>query len=1008
MLLTAAQSNTSSPVIALHTAVPGRARLQIAGLYRSAGVKRALEARLPDGLNIYSASASPETGNLLVSFKPGMPLGSIVERVEGALRANTSDRDTASATADPPWHATEIDQTLRALDAPRGGLTSEAARHRMESHGPNALPPIASRSRVAILLDQLQSSPVLLLAGAAALSLATGGIVDAIVILGVVVLNAGIGFVTESNTERIIGSLRLPIQQSALVRRDARLRSVPITEVVPGDLLVLRPGTIVPADARVITSDALLVDESMLTGESDSVGKRAAPVDLDDAIAERASMVYRGTTIVGGAGNAVVVATGVRTEAGHIQLLVGEAEAPETPMQHQLKVLGGQLALGASAVCAAVFVIGLRRGSGFLEMLRAAIALAVAAVPEGLPTLATTSLAIGVEQMRRRGVLVRRLDAIETLAAVNVIAFDKTGTLTQNQMSVSAIACADKRYAAGDVVIRPDAAAAAHLELRRLLEIVALCSDARLQRREDGYTVSGTPTETALVQLAINAGLDVDALRRSMPLRGAEYRSQDRQYMVTVHETPRGGTLYAVKGSPEQVLAMCDWQLRRNRRSRLTATARRRIQADNRAMGETGLRVLGVAYTEETEPQRPASPVVVGAEGGRRFCWAGLVGLMDPVRQGADDLLSQFGRAGVRMIMMTGDQASTARAIASDLNLVEATPMIVTEPRRLHDADDQAVTDLAQRTHIFARITPTDKLRIVRALQSGGNVVAMTGDGINDSPALRAADVGIVMGRSGAEAAREVADIVLQADDLAGIATALKCGRATYANVRKGIRFLLATNLSEILVVLAATAIGAGTLLSPIQLLWINLLSDVLPAIGLALEPAENDVMMQPPRDPREPIIRSGDMPRLAREGGIIAAGSLAAYYCGILRHGASPRAGTICFTSLVGAQLLHALTSRSDRHGLFSSDWPEPNRLLSATVLGSAALLAAILTVPMLRRFMGLARLDLTDLLAAAAGALLPYLANEGLKLAVPRPRSEQTTGSGESADQGDGRTFN
>lgn len=260
----------------------------------------------------------------------------------------------------------------------------------------------------------------------------------------------------------------------------------------------------------------------------------------------------------------------------------------------------------------------------------------------------------------------------------------------------------------------------------------------------------------------------------------------------------------------------------------------------------------------------------------------------------------------------------------------------------------------------------------------------------------------------GAEAAREVADIVLQADDLAGIATALKCGRATYANVRKGIRFLLATNLSEILVVLAATAIGAGTLLSPIQLLWINLLSDVLPAIGLALEPAENDVMMQPPRDPREPIIRSGDMPRLAREGGIIAAGSLAAYYCGILRHGASPRAGTICFTSLVGAQLLHALTSRSDRHGLFGSDWPEPNRLLSATVLGSAGLLAAILAVPMLRRFMGLARLDPADLLTAAAGALLPYLANEGLKLAVPRPRSEQTTGSGESADQGDGRTFN
>jgi P-type Ca2+ transporter type 2C len=1008
VLLKVAQSNTISSVTALHTAVPGRARLQIAGLYRNAWVKRALEARLPDGLNIHSASASPETGNLLVSFEPGMPLRSIVERIEDALRTNVGDADTAPATADPPWHATEIEQTLRALDAPRGGLSSEAARDRIKRHGPNALPPIASRSRLAILLDQLQSSPVLLLAGAAALSLATGGIVDAMVILGVVALNAGIGFVTESNTERIIGSLRLPIQGAALLRRDARLRSVPIAEVVPGDLIVLRPGAIVPADARVITSDALMVDESMLTGESDSVAKRAAPVNLDDAIAERASMVYRGTTVVGGAGTAVVVATGVRTEAGHIQLLVGEAEAPQTPMQQQLKALGGQLALAASAVCAAVFVIGLRRGTGFLEMLRAAIALAVAAVPEGLPTLATTSLAIGVEQMRRRGVLVRRLDAIETLAAVNVIAFDKTGTLTQNQMSVSTIACSGKRYAAGDLVIRPGRAVAPHPELMRLLEIIALCSDARLQRREDGFVVSGTPTETALVQLAINAGLDVDALRRSMPLRGAEYRSEDRQYMVTVHERLAGGTLYAIKGSPEQVLAMCDWRLRGNRRVRLTAAGRRRIQADNRAMGETGLRVLGVAYAEETGPQQPASSVAIGTDGGRWFCWAGLVGLMDPVRQGADDLLSQFGRAGVRMTMMTGDQASTARAIASDLHLVEATPMIVTEPRRLHDVDDQTMTDLAQRTHIFARITPTDKLRIVRALQSGGNVVAMTGDGINDSPALRAADVGIVMGRSGAEAAREVADIVLQADDLAGIATALKSGRVTYANVRKGIRFLLATNLSEILVVLAGTGMGAGTLLSPIQLLWINLLSDVLPAIGLALEPAEDDVMVQPPRDPREPIIGSEDMARLAREGGIIAAGSLAAYYCGMLRHGASPRAGSICFTSLVGAQLLHALTSRSDRHGLFGSEWPEPNRLLSATVLGSAGLLAAILAVPMLRRFMGLARLDPADLLAAAAGALLPYVANESLKLTASRPRSEPTTGSGERADQGDGRAFN
>jgi P-type Ca2+ transporter type 2C len=981
----AARTSTSSQVLPLHTTVPGRARLRVEGLHNNPGLSRLLEARLPDGLGIRCASANPLTASVLVSFERGLSLPNIVERIEHVLRTGPGKAESATETAAPAWHATEIDQTLRALDAQPGGLTSKDARERSRRHGPNALPPINGRSRLKILTAQFQSPPVLLLAGAGALSIATGGILDAMVILGVVALNAGIGFITESNTERIIGSLRLPTQDSALVRRDDRLSAVPVADVVPGDTVVLRPGEVVPADARVTASDALLVDESMLTGESHSAGKNPAPVDAEDPIAERTSMVYRGTTVVGGAGTAVVVATGGRTEAGQIQQLVGEAQAPETPMQRQLNVLGGQLVFASIAVCAAVFVIGRLRGSGFLAMLKAAIALAVAAFPEGLPTLATTALAIGVDRMRRREVLVRRLDAIETLAAVNVIAFDKTGTLTQNQMSVTTVICAGKRYRASDVSARQTAPAGADPVLLRLLEIIVLCSDARLRRGEDGIAVTGTPTEAALVRLAIAGGLDARALRRSLPLRSAAYRSQDRQYMVTVHDRPGGGTLLALKGNPEQVLALCNSQRRGNRRHRLTATARRRILGDNRAMGEGGLRVLGVAYAEDSGPQDPKSRAADDVAGERRFCWLGLVGLVDPIRLGTDNLLSDFERAGVRVIMMTGDQASTARAVASNLNLVKARPVIVTEPRRLRDTDDRTMIDLAQRTHIFARITPTDKLRIVRALQSGGNVVAMTGDGINDSPALRAADVGIVMGRSGADAAREVADIVLQGDDLTGIAAALKSGRVTYANVRKAIRFLLATNLSEIVVVLAATTLGIGSPLSPMQLLWINLLSDVLPAIGLALEPAEDDVMAQPPRHPHEPIIRRDDMRQLAREGGIIAAGSLAAYYYGRWRHGASPRSSTISFTSLVGSQLLHAVTSRSDRHGLFGAERLEPNRVLSGTLLGSAALLGMLLAVPVLRRFMGLARLDLVDLFIAIAGALLPYLANEGAKMTIP-----------------------
>jgi Ca2+-transporting ATPase len=401
-----------------------------------------------------------------------------------------------------------------------------------------------------------------------------------------------------------------------------------------------------------------------------------------------------------------------------------------------------------------------------------------------------------------------------------------------------------------------------------------------------------------------------------------------------------------------------------------------------------------MAYAEDRGSAGRDPGAVADRSNGRRFCWVGLVGLVDPVRRGAADVLSQFDRAGVRVIMLTGDQASTAEAIARDLNFAKAGTLTVTEPDRLRSVDDRTFTELAWRTHVFARITPADKLRIVRALQSSGNIVAMTGDGINDSPALRAADVGIVMER-GADVAREVADIVLRGDDLMAIATSLKSGRVTYANVRKAIHFLLATNLSEILVVLVAAALGAGTPLAPIQLLWINLLSDVLPALGLALEPAEEDVLSQPPRDPHEPIIRRDDMWRLAREGGTIAAGSFAAYGYGVLRHGVSARAGTICFTSLVGAQLLHAVTCRSERHGLFTAEQLAPNLPLFATLAGSAVLQMGLLTVPVLRRFMGLARLDFPDLLVGLTGAVLPYIASEAAKL------SGASRGSDERAHQ-------
>ena len=957
----------------VHATVPGRARLHIAGLRGNNLLKRALEAALPDGVDIRRADASTITGNALVSFDPALPLATIIERIE---RLNDADHAAAVVpirrrSGEHDWHALGAKEVLALLESRRHGLSKDIARERLASHGRNSLPALSGRPRLAMLLEQFESLPVLLLAGAAALSMATGGVLDAAVILSVVALNAAIGFVTQSSTERIIGSLRLPEQGAALVRRDGGVVSVAADEVVPGDVLALRPGAIVPADARVIASNALTLDESMLTGESLPVSKAVDPLGADRRLSERVNMVYRSTAVVGGSGLAVAVATGSLTEAGQIQALVGEAHAPETPMQRQLHTLGRQLVWLSGGICGAVFVIGLLRGQGFLQMLKSSIALAVAAVPEGLPTVATTALALGIEEMRRRQILVRRLDAIETLASVNVVGFDKTGTLTENRMSATAIVCGSERFDITDGDIRGRHRAGD--ELQRLLGIAVLCNEATITTARDGTAGdAASPTEAALIRLAVDAGIDADRLRRRHPLHGVEYRSQNRHYMVTQH---RDGNrhLMAVKGNPEQVLERCGWHRQGGRRRKLSKVRRQAIGAQNRALANEGLRVLGLAYAEQSARQAGAGDPVAA----RRLTWLGLVGLADPARRGVGATIAQFDRAGIRVIMMTGDQAATAEAIARQLNLANGAPAAMLEADHLHEADERAL----ERTRIFARVSPAEKLQIVRALQRMGKVVAMTGDGINDSPALRAADVGMVMGRSGTDAARAVADVVLQSDDLSAMVAVLERGRTTYGNIRKAIHFLLATNLSEILVMLTETAAGLGSPLTPIQLLWINLLSDVLPAIGLALEPAEPGVLDQPPRDPDEAIVRPGDMAVLAGEGATIALGALAAHAFGLWRHGAAARAGTISFTSLVGAQLLHALTCRSSRYGLFRGERLTPNRPLGATLAASAALQLGVLTLPPLRRFMGLARMDLVDALVSVACAVLPYVANEAAK---------------------------
>jgi Ca2+-transporting ATPase len=702
-------------------------------------------------------------------------------------------------------------------------------------------------------------------------------------------------------------------------------------------------------------------------------------------------MVYCGTIVTGGSGLAVVVATGARTEIGQIQALVGAASAPETPIQRQLTSLGRQLTWMTAGACGLVVVAGLLRGYGLLRTLKNAVALGVAAVPEGFPALATTTLALGIERMRRDKVLVRRLEAVETLASVRVVCLDKTGTLTLNRMTVAEISCAGSAYrrVGGKILDRNGLRVGLSEEpqLKKLVEIVALCNETAVENNRNRMELNGSSTESALVELAIGLGVDVIDLRRRRPLVEVTYRTESRLHMLTLHEAEGGASLAAVKGSPEEVLAMCQTALMGDDETRpLTQDMRLQIKQENARLAGAGQRVLGVAYAHISNRALARSPP-------RMLSWVGLVGMDDPLRPGILDLLRAFRQAGINPVMITGDQRGTAAAIACRLDLGNGELRVVDSAEL---AQFETMPELSAVPHVFARVTPAQKLQIVRALQKAGLVVAMTGDGINDSPALKAADIGVAMGRGGSEAAREVAQIVLEDDNLMSLLPAIEQGRTTYTNIRKAIRFLLATNMSEILVVLGATAMNLGQPLAPPQLLWINLISDVFPALALGVDPPAPNLMNSPPHDPDADIINWRDFRLLGREAGVISAGALGAYVYGLSRYGVTNRARTICFASLITAQLLHALTSRSQRHGPFSKAMP-PNHILSAVLVSSFILQSAAMFFAPIRGLLRLAPISGADALVALATGVMPFVVNECSK----NLRAEPAEGGEQSSDR-------
>jgi len=1026
--------NLISPVEPLHV-MPGRVRFRVPGLYHCPASKQIIERELALRHQISRVSANPLTGNVLVEFDKQIEPGRIVtllQEIVGAGDHSASSNSSAHSNSHPTssavskrngnshrngvlsfspvrdefgspgengWHRRDARAVSAQLGTSRNGLSEEIAADRLEACGPNRLPELEARSAWTILLDQFDSMPTVLLFAAAGISLFTGGLSDAIAIGGVLAINAAIGFFTESESENAIRSLKRIVQPTAAVTRNGKLGQVPSERIVPGDIIALKPGTYVCADSRVIEAEHLTVDESALTGESLPVAK--SPQTLDDpglALAERRNMVYMGTRITGGTGLAIVVATGARTELGLIHRLAGETESPDTPMERQLAQVGRQLVLVCTGICGVILGIGLLRGYGLLQMLETAISLAVASVPEGLPTVAATTLALGILKMRRHGVIIRKLEAVETLGCVQTVCLDKTGTLTLNRMEVQIVQSGGHQleFRKGEFLEdgRPFPVDGA---LRKLAEICVLCSETVIERRAGHYQFTGSPTENALAELAIHAGIEPIALRAQYRITRTIGRAEDRNYMCTLHNVSpepgnsfRGRFLVAIKGSPSEVLSMCRWLIRNHERVPLSDADRSRIAAENSQMGGDALRVLGIAYRELNTADRHARVE-------RNLVWLGLVAMADPIRNGVGDAIRAFHRAGIDTVMITGDQPQTASAIGKALALSRDGPLKVYEVSRLADLGQIGDQDISQHAQVFARVSPANKLQIVQAMQRSGKVVAMTGDGINDSPALKAADIGIAMGTTGTDAARDVADVVLDNDDLQTMLVAIGEGRSIYSNIQKSLHFLLATNFSEIIVMFAALAAGLGHPLNAMQLLWINLISDILPGLALALEPPEPDVMSVAPRDPREPVLRDSDLGRIVGESAALSGGALAVYGYGLARYGAGAHASTLAFTSLASGQLLHAVSCRSATHSVLGRGTLPANNYLTAALAGSYGLQALAFLIPGLRNLLGLTSIGVADAAIVAAGAVVPFLGSETAKLltfdgAANSPQPSQT----------------
>lgn len=929
----------------------------------------------------------------------------------------------------PPssWHTVEIDKTLKQLSSNKdAGLTGKQVSERLQQYGPNELEETGGRSPWSIFVDQFTNIMLLMLMGVAVVSAfldikSNTFPKDAIAIFAIVVLNGILGYLQESSAEKALAALKNLASPLVRVVRDGKVSEIAAKELVPGDVMLLEAGVKIAADGRLIEASNLQVRESALTGEAIAVTKQAdIQLQEDASLGDRINLIFQGTEVVQGRAKAIVTNTGMQTELGKIATMLQSVESEPTPLQQRMSQLGNVLVSGALALVAVVVIGGMLRfqnggigfdTSRFEELLEVSLSMAVAVVPEGLAAVVTVTLALGTRRMVKRNALIRKLPAVETLGSVTTICSDKTGTLTQNKMVVQLVSTANSNVVVAGEGYAPighftDSLTSTEInnleeypELESLLIACAVCNDAVLQQEQQEWTILGDPTEGALLSLAGKAGIYREKQTQLLP-RAAEFPfSSERKRMSVICEVPgnsghsafpadkgqQQNYVMLTKGSPELILERCNGIISGDRVEPLTQEMRDRILAENNRMASEGLRVLGFGYkTWESLPPEGSEETSE-----REMVWLGLVSMLDAPRPEVREAVAKCRDGGIRVVMITGDHQLTAKAIAYDLGIADRGDRVLTG-QELERLSQEELKQQVDSVSVYARVSPEHKLRIVQALQSLGKFVAMTGDGVNDAPALKQADIGIAMGITGTDVSKEASDMVLLDDNFATIVAAAEEGRVVYTNIRRFIKYILGSNIGEVLTIAAAPLIGLGGVpLTPLQILWMNLVTDGVPALALAVEPAEPNVMKRPPFSPRESIFARGLGSYMVRIGIIFAILTIAmmawAYrYTHAPEHQGNPDAWkTMVFTTLCLAQMGHAIAIRSNTQLTIELN-PLTNIYVWGAVIVTTALQLMLIYVPPLKAFFGTQYLTPFELLVCFGFSALMFVWIELEKLFV------------------------